>query len=232
MTNFGLGLDLPSNFDRQLKKGIKQEGSKKFASRVFAKASIISKDIGNLLVYKFESSIVAKALRGHSATDLPAHLGLSDALANAFVDGMAELIRSSVKLSAHSINGQVVINIKAVEDNWAQYLSLPGAEYISQKSGIVIPVAKWLLIDPNIDIGQASYDIVFLGESTKFDARIRKVSRSGRAIMVDLETLGGSGGYVLPNIISGQTGENFIEYTLRQPRVSSEAVQFLLKRVK
>lgn len=217
----------------QLTKGVKREGSKIWSGRAMANATAISRDIGDMLVKIFNDTSVAKAIRGQGGEDLPAHFGLSYSVANALVDGMAALIRSSVRIMSKSAgdNG-VSIRIQAVEDNWNDYLSLPGAQYVSNPSNITIPVAKWLLIDPNIDIGQAAYDIVFKGEDDKFDVRIQKVSRSGRAIMVSLESLGGGGGYVLPAIISGQSGENFVEYSLRQKGVAMEATRILMERIK
>lgn len=215
----------------QLKKGVRREGSKMWAGRAMARAAEISNDIGNMLVRKFNNSVVARALRGHGSEDLPAHLGLNDSTASALVDGMAQLIRSSVRISRRSNKDTVSIRIQAVERDWNEYLNLPGAQYTSHPSNIVIPVVKWLLIDPNIDIGQAAYDIVFEGENENFDVRIKKVSRSGRAIMVSLTALGGSGGYVLPGIISGQAGQNFIEMTLGQPGVAQEAARILMKKV-
>lgn len=215
----------------QLTRGVRSEGSKIWSGRALAKASIISKKIGVMLVGKFNNSAVAQALRGQGSPDLPAHFGLSDGVAKALADGMAELIRTSVRILTRGTGGSVSITIRAIEDNWGEYLGLPGAQYVSYPSNITIPVARWLLINPNIDIGQASYDIVFSGEDNRFDVRIQKVSRSGRAIMVALSTLGGGGGYVLPGIISGQGGQNFIEYTLGQPNVALEAANILIKQV-
>jgi len=217
----------------QLAKGVKREGSRVWAGRAMAQAAIVSKEIGNMLVKVFNETPIAKALRGQGGTDLPAHLGLGDSMANSLADGMAGLIRASVRLmSRNAGDGAVAVRIQAIEDNWNEYLGLPGAQYVSQPSNITIPVARWLLVDPSIDIGQAAYDIVFRGENEKFDVRIQKVSRSGRAIMVSLKALGGSGGYVLPAIISGQAGQNFIEYALGQPTVATEAANILMKRVK
>jgi len=217
----------------QLAKGVKREGSRIWAGRAMAQAATVSKEIGNMLVKVFNETQVAKALRGQGGTDLPAHLGLDDSTANSLADGMAGLLRTSVRLMSKSAGGGAVsVRIQAVEDNWNEYLGLPGAQYISQPSNITIPVARWLLVDPSIDIGQAAYDIVFRGESEKFDVRIQKVSRSGRAIMVSLKALGGSGGYVLPAIISGQAGQNFIEYALGQPSVAVEAATILMKKVR
>ncbi|GAG89284.1 unnamed protein product, partial [marine sediment metagenome] len=48
-----------------------------------------------------------------------------------------------------------------------------------------------------------------------------------------LEALGGGGGgYVLPSIVSGGMGENFIAYTLGQKNVAQKAAAILMKRVK
>lgn len=215
----------------QLTKNVKMGGSRIFAGRAMAHAATISNSIGNMLVGKFNNTPVARALRGHGSEDLPAHFGLNDATANALVDGMAELIRTSVRLLSRQGVDAVSVRIRAVERDWSKYLKLPGAQYTSRPSNITIPVAKWLLIDPNIDIGQATYDIMFKGDNERFDVRIQKISRSGRAIMVSLQTLGGTGGYVLPSIISGGMGKNFIELTLGQQNVATEAARILMKKV-
>ena len=230
MTKVILSIKINSQTMDQLTKGVRVNGSRIWSGRVLANASLISKDIGNMLVRKFNNTAVAKSLRGQGSADLPAHFGLSDSKANALADGMAELIRSSVHILRQDTKGIASIKIRAVERNWDKYLSLPGAQYVSNPSNITIPVVRWLLIDPNIDIGQAAYDIVFKGENEKFDVRIQKISRSGRAIMVSLATLGGSGGYVLPSIVSGQMGQNFIEMAIGQPGVAKEAALILMKR--
>lgn len=232
MANIRLKIEPTSQTIIQLSKGVKREGSKIWAGRILSHATAIRQDIGNMLAKTFNGTSVAKAIRGQGGEDLPAHFGLNDSTANALVDGMAELIRSSVRLVSKSANDNtVLVRVQAVEDNWNDYLSLPGAQYISYPSNITIPVVKWLLVDPSIDIGQAAYDIVFKGEDQKFDVRIQNASRSGRAIMVSLQTLGGGGGYVLPAIVSGQAGKNFIEMTLGQQNVAMEAATILMKKV-
>jgi hypothetical protein len=216
----------------QLSKGVKREGSRIFAGRAIANAAVISKDIGSMLVQMFENTIVAKSLRGQGSDDLPAHFGLSDGLANGLVDGMASLIRSSVRIMSKTSGKSAVVKIRAIDKSWSDYMSLPGAQYLSQPSNLTIPVMRWMLIDPSIDIGQAAYQIFFLGEDGKMDTQIKKVSRSGRAIMLSLEALGGGGTpYVLPAIISGQAGKNFIELALGQPDVAEKAAKLLLKRI-
>ena len=215
----------------QLAKGVTKQGSKQWASRAMPFAGVISKEIGDMLVKTFEETPVAKALRGHGSQDLPAHFGLDDGTANGLVDGMAGLIRSSIQIISKGGSHTVSLRIQAVEKNWQEYLALPGAQYTSSPSNITVPVAQWLLTDPSIDIGQAAYDIVFKGENSKFDVRINKVSRSGRAIMVAIQSLGGGGGYVLPALVSGQAGGNFIEYALGQQNVARMAATILMKKV-
>jgi len=211
---------------------VRRGGSELWAGRVMAHARAISMSIGAMLVSTFNKTAVAMALRGQGSEDLPAHFGLSDSEANNLADGMADLIRSSVRLLSFKLGKVMAIDIRAVEKDWSKYLSLPGAQYMSSPSNIMIPVAKWLLVYPSIDIGAAAYDIVFSGENEKFTAQINKVSRSGRAIMVSLKALGGGGTpYVLPSIVSGGMGENFIEMTLKQKSVAVEAARILMRRV-
>lgn len=232
MPRIRLKIELTSKTDIQLRQGIKRGGAGEMVSRAFANASVITQDVANMLVAKFNASDVARSLRGQGSVDLPAHFGLDDSTANALVDGMANIIRTSVKLSGSSVGGSASLNIRAVETDWNKYLALPGAQHIAQPSNISIPVVRWMLIDPTIDIGQAAFDIVFKGENSKFDVRINNVSKSGRAIMVSLKSLGGSGGYVLPAIVAGQNGQNFIEYTLGQPGVALAAANIAMKRIR
>ncbi len=225
-------LELASKTTAQLIKGVKVGGSRVFTRRVFAQASSISKEIGAMLVTNFNATPVARSLRGQGLEDLPAHFGLDDGLANDLVDGMSEIIRTSVRILSRGEGDVVSVRIQGIESDWEKYVTLPGAQYISKPSNATIPVVRWLLINPNIDIGQAAFDIVFSGENDKIDARIQKVSRSGRAIMVSLSTLGGGGGYVLPDIISGKFGKNFIEFALGQPGIAQQAANILMKRVR
>lgn len=232
MARFRFSIEVTNKTMAQLEKGVIQKGSRLFARSAILNGSAISSSIAKMLVKVFNNSDVAKSLRGQGGTDLPAHFGLSDSTANNLVDGMAGIIGRSVQLVSKRTGGSVSIRIQAVRKDWNEYLGLPGAQYISQPSNVTIPIARWLLIDPNIDIGQAAYDIVFLGEDQKIDVRIQKVSRSGRAIMVSLDSLGGSGGYVLPDIVSGRGGKNFIEYTLGQPGVAKKAAIILTNKIR
>lgn len=232
MTKINLKLMPIAGFTQQLRNGVTHSASNQWIGRTAAQSTRIKQEIGSVLAGALETSSVIKAIRGYGSEDLPAHFGLNNTMANQLADGMIEMIKQSVLLSIRQSKYKASVRIRAGKRIWTEYLQLPGAEYISRPSNIVIPVLRWLLIDPNIDIGQAAYDIVFYGEQGKMlDAQIRKVSRSGRAIMVALDSLGGSGGYVLPAIVAGRAGENFIEYTLGQPNIAQAVAQIAMKRV-
>lgn len=222
-------LEPTANFIAQLRKGVLQQGSRKIFTRVAFNSVIIIQKIGNFLVNIFESTEVAQGLRGGGSDDLAAHFGLSDTEANQLASSMSQVIRQSVSIVTKPTDAGGIIQIRAISIDYAAFLNLPGASYVSQPSNITIPVMRWMLIDPNIDIGQAAFDIVFSGEGNgAIDARIEKVSRSGRAIMVSLEQLGGGGGYVLPSIVRGNAGDNFLEFVIRQPNVARQAIEIML----
>jgi len=232
MPKINIQLIPATGFTKKLRDGVAYNVSRQWTGRVAAQSANITKEIGLLLEEALETSPVMKALRGYGGEDLPAHLGLSDKMANGLANGMIAIIKKSVMLSIRHSKYKASVRIRAGEKNWSEYLQLPGAQYISHPSNTTIPVLRWLLIDPNIDIGAAAYDIVFSGEQGgRWDVQIQKVSRSGRAIMISLDNLGGSGGYVLPSIISGGAGENFIEYALGRPNVLQVAAQIAMKRV-
>lgn len=225
-------LEPTANFIAQLRKGVLQQGSRQLFNRVgFNSATIIQK-IGNFLAGLFEGTGVIQALRGNGSDDLAAHFGLSDGEANQLASSMVEVVKKSVSLVTKPNDAGGVIQIRAIPIDYAAFLNLPNASYVSQPSNLTIPVMRWMLIDPDIDIGQAAFDIVFSGEgNAAIDARIEKVSRSGKAIMVSLKQLGGGSGYVLPAIVRGDAGSNFLEFVIRQPNVAQQAVQILLGSV-
>ena len=206
-----------AGFDQQLRDGVSTSMFKMLDGKFALNAQKIFEKIGDYIVDIFEKTDVVKSLRGNGSVDLPAHFGLSDEQAEGLVNGMSNIIMNSIVLQSHvRPNGGSLI-IKVIKTDWENYLSLPGAQYISQPSNATIPVLEWMLINPNIDIGQAAYSIVFEGEP-RFNA---KVSRSGRAIMASLNSLGGGGtGYVLPDIIRKSGSSNFIEFAICQPQVA------------
>lgn len=218
-------LIIPPGFDEQLRKGSLESVLPQISKRIALNANKIVTQIGDFLVQTFNTSDVVKALKGQGV-DLPAHFGLTDEQAVLLADGMAELIRQSVQLIVSVNNPKVIINILAASTNWDLYASLPGGEYISKPSGILIPVAKWMLIG-DIDIGQAAYSIVFDGNKVDLIN-----SRSGRALMVELDSIAGvNTPYVLPAIINKRAGENFIAYTLGQPGVAKRVIEIVLSNI-
>ena len=218
-------------FDTQLINGI-LDG---LITRVISKQPVIRQRIGELLASTFDRTSVAKALRNKGATDLPAHLGLTDSQASKLADDMATVIRRSVVLTTNRIGSNAIITIAAIESDFQEFLALPNAKYVSlseKGTSIEIPVMEWLLLDPNKDIGQAAFDIVFRGtRGAGFDSSITRVSRSGRAIMATLEKLGGGTGYVLPSIVSGGLGKNFLEFAFNQPGVAEKSAQIVIKQI-
>jgi hypothetical protein len=213
-------------FDSQLINGTKDRTSKQLVNRFGVNINSIDTLVGDHIISVFNQTEVVKSLRGNGSVDLQAHFGLTNGLANELVDGMIKIIRNGIHLSSSTSQKQI-ISIKAISTDWKEYTNLPGAKYISQPSNITIPVIEWMLIDSNIDIGQAAYNIVFEGEK-QFDS---KVSRSGRAIMVTINRLGGGGGYVLPDIVRHTGGSNFIEFAIGQPDVAQKVAEIVIGKI-
>lgn len=225
-------IKLPAGFTRNLRRDVLQAGSRKAIQRVQRRSRRLRELIGNLLVSEFDRTDVARALRGEGTTDLASHFGLTDSQSARLADNMGQVIRNSVRVVTRQFRLRGSVQIRAVGSDFSDFLGLPNASYVSTQSGAVIPVMQWLLIDPNIDIGQAAYNIVFSGENGRFDGRISRVSRSGRAIMVSLKQLGGSSGYVLPEIIRGAMGQNFIEFALSQKGVAEKIGRIVFAAMK
>jgi len=221
-----------AGFTRDLRRGVLKASSRKVLSRVSRRSRRLRQEIGNVLANAFDQTEIARALRGDGTTDLSAHFGLTDSQSSRLADNMSNVIRNSVRVTVRQFRLRGAIQVRAVESDFADFLGLPNASYVSRQSGITIPVMQWLLIDPNIDVGQAAYNIVFSGENGRFDSRIDKVSRSGRAIMVSLSQLGGSGSYVLPAIVRGDMGGNFIELALSQQGVARRIGQIVFTAMK
>lgn len=219
---------LSSTATKQIRDGVRKQFPDKLFRRVLARRQKIVTRIGNFLAEVFNSTEVALALRGQSAIDLPAHFGLTDEQAEQLADGMADLIRRSIRVGKST--SSIVLTLRAVDGDWEKYTQLPGAEYysVSKRGTFLIPVARWMLLDPNIDPITAEYEIVF-----DLNAQQALVSRSGRAIMmtqtaVERRGLPSNGPYVLPAIVSGRLGGNFIERTLGDPVVAEAAMTTLV----
>jgi hypothetical protein len=219
-----------AQFDKQLEEGVVKYGSIAINNRIAFTFKQIASEVGNFIANTVSQTDVMKALRGQGGEDLPAHFGLSDGDANGLVEGMLDIIRNSVEVAFNTQNsdGRGTIIIRAVESDFQKFMALPGAQYVSQPSNITIPVMEWMLFDPSIDIGAAAYQIVFQGDKNFHSEN----SRSGRAIMVSLEKLGGGGGYVLPSIISQTGGANFLEFAIAQKGVAQNVAQIVIDRIK
>ena len=226
MAKLILQIKTPAGFTNQLRDGVKSSAVGRIIRAVRVRQGRIVSLIGGYLADQFNQTPVAQALRGGSSVDLPAHFGLSDAQASALADGMAGLIRDAVEIipTQHKAGGH--IRVTAVPKVWEKYAQLTGGTYRSHPSGVLIPVAKWMLIDPEIDVGQAAYSIVWEGGA--YSSAIAKHSRSGRALMVKLGLPEANQPYVLPAIVHKQAGQNFIEYTLGQPGIAQQAAKLLM----
>lgn len=227
-----ISLKPSAGFTRDLRRGVLQAGSRKALGNVRRRSRQVRTLIGDFLQQVFDQTDVAQSLRSKGSTDLPAHFGLSRLQGARLASNMGKVIKNSVKLTTRQFRNRGVVQVRAVNNDFQEFLGLPDASYISRQSGIAIPVMAWMLIDPNIDIGQAAYNIVFSGQNRRFDSRIDKVSRSGNAIMVTLKELGGGSGYLLPRIVRGEMGKNFIELTLSQPGVAQKVGQILFTAMK
>ena len=226
MAKLILQITTPAGFMEQLHHGVKSGAAQRLIDAVHVRQRRIVSLIGGYLADQFNQTPVAQALRGASSVDLPAHFGLADAQASALADGMAGLIRGSVEIIPTRRKAGGHIRIKAVQKEWEKYAQVTGGSYRSQPSGVLIPVAKWMLVDPEIDVGQAAYSIVWEGGA--YASAIAKHSRSGRALMVKLGLPEANQPYVLPAIVHKQAGQNFIEYTLGQPGVAQQAAKLLM----
>jgi len=212
------------NFATQLKFGILKDAPKVIARESLARIGKIKGAVADVLIEKVDNTAVIKSLLGQGSVDLAAHLGMTPEEVISFTDGIGDVISQEIVLVT-SNNPNKFVTIKAVRDDFGKMLSLPGASHSTLK-GIEIPVARWILINPNIDIGQAAFDIVFLGkEDRRFDNLIRSESRSGRALMILLENLSGGKPYVLPTIIRGRGGRNFITVALQTKKIRDQVGQ-------
>lgn len=232
MAKMQLEMTVPAGASQQLAEQIKKQLGQMVWNRFLLRSKPILDEVGNMLAARFLQTDVAVALL-HPTGDndcLVGHLGLTHELAKGLCDGMQNLIRNSVKASPG--NGEIVVQIKAVAKDWDAYRALPGAAYISKPSGRTIPVVDWLLVNPNIDVGQAEYDIAWKGEWGK--ASNFRNSRSGYAIMVHEKKWGQNwhGPWVLPTWVHSVGGKNFIEYALGQEGVAKEVLAIVTKQMR
>jgi len=186
---------------------------------ILANRHTIEQKIKKLLLSIFLATDVARSLRGAGSEDLGAHLGLTDRQSVQLHNALAAKVSDWIAIDAH----RFAVSISAVSADWPSYLALPNASYVSHPSEIRVPVLEWLLIDPNIDIGQAQYYIKF-GHGEMLNG-----SRSGRAVMRKIVGDPGDGSpYLLPAIVSGGAGKNFIEYAFAGQEVAEQVMALAL----
>lgn len=218
-----------TNLSQQLKAGVEKDLAQQVNSAVAVRSNIAISVIGELLVNVLRNTPVITSLKYRTPEDLPAHFGLSDSVANTMADRMLDIVAKSVSLVTNL--GKMRVGIQAVESSYREFLFIPGAAYISGPSAIFIPVMRWMLLDPTIDIGQAAYDIVFSGDSRVDPAEVETYSRSGRAVMKALKTLPFGSSYTLPSILWEGAGDNFIHYTLGQEGVVRQVAELAFKTI-
>lgn len=235
------------NLEAQLRNAAREAIQKQVNDRMVSRMSAIKAELGGFMKGVFNETEVARCLRGEGSTDLAAEFGLTDAQAYGLAEGMANLLAKSVRVFPGDSN--MLISVQALPNDFSEFLNLPGASYVSQPSNLTIPVMKWMLMDPSIDFAGAKYDIMYAdwAGSTVEEAKnwgndkasksakhkLNKLadsftsrSRSGRAIMVRVARLKAlnlphhEGGYILPAIVRGHAGQNFIEYAICQPDVA------------
>jgi len=219
-----------AGFTKQLRDGVRGEMFRKLNAKIAIDGRKISKQVGKYLASELEKSAVIKSLMGQGPTDLAAHFGIKNAEAKQLAQAMLRVVRNSVEISTQKTQLAGVIKIRAINKNYREFLKLPGAKYISYSTKkkktrkYVIPIMKWMLIDPATDIFDFMYDIVFLGEeSGKYDISIKRYSRSRRAITVPLKQLIGRTQYQLPEML-WLSGKNFIDFILSDPAIIEKAV--------
>jgi hypothetical protein len=218
-----------ANFTQQLQDGVLKFGGTNIDNRVALNFKQISSEIGSFIADIAANTDVMKSLKGQGSEDLGAHFGLSSSDSAGLVDGMLNIIRNSVTIGSITAGNKKTITIRAVESDFQKFLELPGASYVSKPSDITIPLMQWMLLDPSIDASTAAYQIVFSGD--KFFRS--KNSRSGRAIMVSLQKMGGGAGYILPSIISRMGGgANFIENVISQPGIAQKCAEIVIGKIR
>lgn len=239
MANLHCSLELSGNWDKAVRAGINTRMAELVWERCLFRSQNICLNIGEYLATVFNATPVAKALRGElpgTDNDLAAHFGLTNDQAAALAEDMATVIRESVRLRENRRPGEfpVLIEIAAIRRGYNEFLELPNAEYVSK--GGLVPLMRWMLLDPSIDPVTALYEIVFGQDATTAFGLtvVLRNSRSGRAIMLLPDKVAKlrfltSGPYVLPDLLQRMgEEENFIEYAVNQPGAALECMNILV----
>lgn len=229
MSRISLSLVLNESTTRQ---SLNQELTKQLRSLFLAKKSIIVTDIKKIIRASLVGSEVFAGLLGgfpnDPEKDLQAHFGLTNIEALSITKNMVDVAMNSVKDTVFIGSGKnlFVIEIVAVENSFADFLSIPGGSFTSSPSNKEVPWMTWLLINPLISIDQA-FGIVF--QQGLRPSEVGK-SRSGRALMKKLGVLSNSGQlvtdpYAVPTLGRPQGKINFIVDVLNKGSVKQAIIK-------
>ncbi len=212
-------------------RSLNKEVTKQFRNLFVSKKSTILGQIRQLLVSSVANTDVFAGLQGAFPNDpdkdLQASFGLTSSQAASITQNMLSIIAGSVKDTIVGSEGNTlfIVEIKAIDDKFNEFLSLPGASFVSTPSNSVVPWMTWLLIDPFTSIDKA-FGIVFQqGLSVSDLGR----SRSGRALMRKLGVLLNSGQlvdipYFVPALGRPQGPINFIADVVNSDKVKQRII--------
>ncbi len=206
----------------------------KIVNRAFRRSiSDIKIEVAAELIRAVRNSPEFKALVGGSrapATDFEAQFGTGDipAAMNEMVDELANQVdaRFDIALSGQGkITGGIILRL--IEGDFEKAANVTGGTYVSKPSSSIIPWLRWILTAGNTTID--NFGILF-----DLTPRQTHASRTGRAIMVSLNTIGGQqlSHWTVPPMFQGDDiNSNFITRALTQPRVIRKIEQIIQNNV-
>lgn len=228
MSRFNLQFSLVKNTTT---RSINKEVAKQFRSLFVSKKSTILGQIRQLLVSSVANTDVFAGLQGafpnDPSRDLQASFGLTGSQASSVTQNMLNVISQSVKDTIVGPKGTTlfIVEIKAIDDKFNEFLSIPGASFVSQPSNASVPWMTWLLINPFVDL-PAAFGIVFQQGLSISDLN---TSRSGRALMRQLGVLLSDGQaisvpYAVPALGRPQGPINFIADVVNSDKVKQRII--------
>ncbi len=138
-------------------RSLNKEVTKQFRNLFVSKKSAILGQIRQLLVSSVANTDVFAGLQGAFPNDpdkdLQASFGLTSSQAGSVTQNMLNIISQSVKDTIVGSQGTTlfIVEIKAIDDKFNEFLSIPGASFVSQPSNSAVPWMTWLLINPFVD---------------------------------------------------------------------------------
>ncbi len=234
MSRFAIQIDLQFNSSKlrkQLTRALIAEVNKIFNT----KKAIIINEIKAIVVAAIANSDVFKGLNGgfpgDPERDLQAHFGLNNSAASAATTSILNVAANSIRFTEKKGRSVFSINIRAINDSFAEFLNVPGGTFVSEPSGATVPWITWLLINPNVDIPQG-FNIVF---SSGLSSQEIRSSRSGRALMRSLDSILSNGAtiggiYAVPAVARGGK-QNFIVRAINTKGVQTEVTNVFVKHL-